>query len=59
MAGGLAGQGCLCRATLESAEQQVKQEGREGSKRLLISQQQRNKRVMMQGVAECGTESGG
>lgn len=59
VAGGLAGQGCLCRAALESAERQVKQEGREGSKRLLICQQQRNKRVMMQGVAECGPGSGG
>lgn len=52
---GLAGQGYLGRATLESAEQQVKQEGREGSKRLLISQQRRNKGTMIQGLAACGT----
>lgn len=55
VAGGLAGQGYLGRAALESAEQQVKQEDREGSKRLLISRQRRNKGMMMQGLAACGT----
>lgn len=59
VAGGLTGQCYLCRTALESAEQWVKQEGREGSKRLLISQKQRNKGMMMQGGAGCGMGCGG
>lgn len=47
VAGGLTGQCYLCITSLESAEQWVKQENREGSKRLLISQKQRNKGMMM------------
>lgn len=59
MAGGPTGQCHLCRTALKSAEQWVKQEGREGSKRLLISQKQRNKGMTMQGGTECGTGCGG
>lgn len=59
MAGGPTGQCHLCRTALKSAEQWVKQEGREGSKRMLISQKQRNKGMTMQGGTECGTGCGG